>query len=160
MKKRKIFHRLFVSFSFVLFSALVFTACQRDDENNNRSYFINGNADGSQMVPPVKGAGMAIILGIYSQRTGQLITITSWSGLTGGPISGGFYTGARETNGSIVGKGWALGSGLTGTGSFNDTMIITTDQAVQLTSNNWYYLLETADNPHGEVRGQITAIVQ
>ena len=165
MKTKGNFSRhLLVTSSMFFFSVLVFTACHKDNNDNNnntnKTYTISGNASGSQVVPAVADSGTATISGTYNQSTGQLITMTSWTNLTAGPTIGGFYTGASGTNGTLIGSNWALASGLTGTGSFADTMTLTADQATQLTTGNWYFLLGTVANPNGEVRGQITATAQ
>ncbi len=156
--------KLLVISSMFLFSVFVFTACNKDNDNKNnntnKTYSITGNASGSQVVPALPDSGTATISGTYSTATGQLITMTNWTNLTGAPTSGGFYTGATGTNGTLVGSAWALPSGLANTGSFADTMTLTADQATQLTTGNWYYSLGTTANPNGEVRGQITATPQ
>ena len=156
-------HLLVTSLMF-FFSVLVFTACHKDNDNKNnntnKTYTISGNASGSQVVPAVADSGTATIAGTYSSSTGQLITMTNWTNLTGGPTMGGFYIGASGTNGALVGSNWALGNGLTSTGSFADTLTLTADQATQLTTGNLYFLLGTVANPNGEVRGQITATPQ
>jgi hypothetical protein len=161
--KGNLARHLLVTSSMFFFSVLVFTACHKDNNsknNTNKTYTISGNASGSQVVPAVADSGTATIAGTYNSSTGQLITTTTWTNLTGGPTLGGFYTGASGTNGALIGSSWALGSGLTATGSFADTMTLTADQATQLTTGNWYFLLGTAANPNGEVRGQITATAQ
>jgi len=155
--------QLLVTSSMFLFSVFVFTACHKDNDNKNntnKTYTISGNGSGSQVVPAVADSGTATISGTYSSGTGQLITMTNWTNLTGGPTTGGFYIGASGTNGILVGDNWALGSGLTSTGSFADTLTLTVDQATQLTTGNWYFLLGTVANPNGEVRGQIVATPQ
>ena len=73
---------------------------------------------------------------------------------------GAFYTGASGTNGTIVGSNWTLGSGLTATGTFSSTATLTDAQQASLLAGNMYYVLGTATNTSGEVRGQITATVQ
>lgn len=165
MKTGKILAKrfLFVPVTLLL-GAFLFTACHKDsnDKNTpaNKTYTISGSANGSQVVPALTDSGSGSISGTYSSSTGQLITTTTWSNLTGAPTIGGYYTGAMGVNGTLIGSAWALGSGLSGTGSFADTTTLTADQATQLTSGNWYYLLGTAANPTGEIRGQITATAQ
>ena len=144
----------------VLLSAFAVASCDKNDSDtpSPSMYKISGNASGSQMVPSVAGNGTATITGTYNPNTRVLTYTTNWSGLSGAPTSGGFYSGASGTNGSIIGSQWALGSGLTETGTFSGQTTLTADQAAQLLSGNWYYTLGTANNSTGEVRGQITAV--
>jgi hypothetical protein len=161
--KRNFARKSLIISTLVTLTLFAFTACTKtkDDNNNkNRMYAISGNANGNQVVPPVSDSATGSISGTFNQSTGQLITTTSWSGLTGNPISGGFYNGASGTNGSLVGASWALGPELTATGSFNDTLTLTNDQATQLINGDLYYSLGTTANPNGEIRGQITATPQ
>ncbi|MGZ3952322.1 MAG: CHRD domain-containing protein [Flavisolibacter sp.] len=144
--------------SIVVMIALVFTSCKKDKNNStSQTYAISGTASGSQMVPSVSGNGSATITGTYDPNTRVLTYTTSWTGLSGAPTSGGFYSGASGSNGTLVGSSWTLGTGLSSAGTFSGTTTLTADQASQLTSGNWYYTLGTANNPTGEVRGQITA---
>jgi hypothetical protein len=165
MKTRKSSHRqlLFIS-SVLVFSIFLVTACHKDKNNTtptNKTYTISGNASGSQVVPSVADSGTATISGTFSTQNNMLITTTNWSNLTGRATSGGFYQGASGVNGSLIGTAWALPlADSTGTGTFSDTMTLTADQATQLTTGNWYYILGTTANPNGEVRGQVTATPQ
>jgi hypothetical protein len=151
--------RFFLVASVVVVSALILASCKKDknSDNNAKPYAISGNASGSQMVPAVSGNGSATITGTYDPNTKMLTYTTNWTGLSGAPTSGGFYSGASGTNGSLIGSTWSLGTGLSSTGSFSAQTTLTADQATQLTSGNWYYTLGTASNTNGEVRGQITA---
>ena len=145
--------------SAIIVSAMLLASCKKDDNNNKNpsSYTISGNASGSQMVPAVSGNGTATMTGTYNPSTRVLTYNTNWTGLSGAPTSGGFYSGASGSNGTLVGSSWSLGSGLSSAGTFSGQTTLTADQATQLTSGNWYYTLGTASNANGEVRGQITA---
>lgn len=151
--------RFFLITSVIAMSALALSGCKKDENPNNNAsmYTISGNASGSQMVPPVSDSGSATISGTYNANTGVLTYTTNWTGLSGAPISGGFYLGASGTNGSLIDSTWSLGTGLDSTGSFSGQTTVTADQATQLRNGNWYYTLSTALNVNGEVRGQITA---
>jgi hypothetical protein len=146
-----------------LLGVFMITACHKDSDNTNNNsnmYTISGNASGSQMVPTVSGGGSANISGTYNASTNQLTYTTTWTNLSGAPTLGAFYTGATGVNGSIAGSAWTMGSGLTGTGTFSNTVTLTNDQETQLLNGNYYYILGTTANATGEVRGQITASVQ
>lgn len=149
--------------SVVILVTLAFTSCEKknDDKNNGKTmYTISGNASTSQVVPSVSGTGTAAISGTYNSGNGQMITTTTWTNLSGVPITGGFYMGATGTNGSLIGDLWSLGTGLSTSGTFSDTTTLTSDQATALKGGNVYYLLATGTNPSGEVRGQLTATAQ
>ncbi|HEV8508660.1 MAG TPA: CHRD domain-containing protein [Chitinophagaceae bacterium] len=153
---------LFVT-SFVILSAFIFISCDKNDDNknNNKTMFaISGNASSSQVVPPVSGGGTATITGTFNSGTGQMITTTNWTDLSGVPTTGGFYVGATGVNGSLVGDLWSLGTALSTSGTFSDTTTLTSEQASELKSGNVYFSLSTAANPNGEVRGQLTATPQ
>jgi hypothetical protein len=142
----------------VMSSAILFSSCNKDDDDNpSRTYAISGNASGSQVVPSVAGSGTGSISGTYDPNNRTLTYTTNWNGLTGVPTTGSFYTGASGVNGTAVGTPWTFGAGSTATGSTSGTMTLTDDQAASLTSGGWYYSYGTATNPAGEVRGQITA---
>lgn len=143
--------------SAVIISALILASCKKDNNNNQTSYSISGNASGSQMVPAVSGSGSATISGTYNSNTKMLSYTTNWTGLSGAPTLGAFYSGASGTNGSLIGSAWTLGTGLSSSGTFSGQTTLTSDQATQLINGNWYYVLGTAANANGEVRGQITA---
>ena len=152
--------KFFFISSIVVMSALVLASCKKDKNNdttNNKPYTISGNASGSQMVPSVSGNGTATMTGTYDPNTRVLTYTTNWTGLSGAPTSGGFYSGASGSTGTLVGSSWTLGSGLSSTGMFSGTTTLTADQAAQLTSGNLYYTLGTSNHSTGEVRGQITA---
>jgi len=154
--------RVLVITSIGIFSAVALTACHKtdDDKNNNAMFAISGNASTSQVAPPVTGNGTATITGTYNSANGQMITTTNWTNLSGVPTTVGFYMGATGENGSLIGDLWSLGTGLTTSGTFSDTTTLTPQQGTELKNGNLYYLISTAANPNGEVRGQLTATRQ
>lgn len=159
-KNRSFLWRMVVLTTLCLSTLLVFTGCGKEDDgadHNQANYTISGNASGAQMMPAVSGSGSGTITGTYNPNTRELIYTTNWTNLSGAPISGGFYTGASGAAGTAVGTPWTLASGLTGTGTHAGTMTLTSEQANQLTGGNWYYMLGTAANSGGEIRGQISA---
>lgn len=142
--------------SMVILTAAM-TSCD-DDENqtNNSPYSLSGNASSGQVVPSVTGTGTGTISGTYNPSTRELQYSSNWNGLTGAPLSGGFYSGASGSAGTAVGTPWTFASGSTGTGSTSGKMTLTEEQAQQLMNGNWYYSYGTSANPNGEVRGQIS----
>lgn len=147
-------------FASMLMGLFLVSSCDKDDDDDmvdNRPYTISGNASGAQMVPAVTGTGTGTITGSYNPEDRTLTYTSNWTGLTGMPTSGGFYTGASGTSGTAVGSAWTLPTDATVTGSYNGTMTLTQEEANQLLSGNWYYSYGTTANSTGEVRGQITA---
>ena len=138
--------------------AFVFASCEKDEVRADVTYSLSGNATGGQVVPAGSSSsnGTATISGTYNSTTKVMSYTTAWSNLTGGPVAGGFFSGAAGQNGTSVSV-WTLGSGLNNTGSISSTITLTNDQEAQLLNNNWYYLLSTSSNISGEVRGQVTA---
>lgn len=151
--------KLLVVASVVVFSVFA-VGCKKDTDTTPASsgmYTISGNASGSQMVPAVSGNGTGTITGTFNANTGVLTYTTNWAGLSGAPTSGAFYTGASGSSGTLVGSSWNMGAGLSSTGTYSGQVTLTADQATQLKNGNWYYTLSTANNPNGEIRGQIVA---
>ena len=163
MKTRKNAGQTLFIFSLIIVSAFAFTACDKNDDdkkNGSTMFAISGNASASQVVPPVSSSGTATITGTYNSDSGQMITTTNWTNLSGVPTTGGFYQGATGVNGSLVGDLWQLGTGLSISGTFSDTTTLSSEQATELKNGNLYFSLATVANPNGEVRGQLTATAQ
>ncbi|SKA05854.1 CHRD domain-containing protein [Sediminibacterium ginsengisoli] len=138
--------------------AFIFASCEKDEVNAGITYNLSGNATSGQVIPVGSSTsnGTATITGTYNSTTKVMSYTTAWSNLTGGPVAGGFFSGAAGQNGSSVSV-WTLGSGLNNSGSISSSITLTNDQEAQLLNNNWYYLLSTSSNISGEVRGQVTA---
>lgn len=152
--------KLLAGIAVVLFTSFAITSCEDDDDNNgvnNNPYTISGNGAGSQVVPSNTGTGTSTITGTYYPANRQLIYTSNWSGLTGAPTTGGFYTGASGVNGTLNGTSWAFDSTATSSGSRTDTITLSSDEATQFLGGKWYYSYGTSAYPGGEVRGQITA---
>ena len=142
----------------VSLSGLMIAGCNKDDNvPNNTPYTVSGNASGAQVVPGVTGTGTGTITGTYNPADSTFTYTSTWSGLSGAPINGGFYQGASGTTGTAVGTPWTFPDGSTGTGTLSGSMTLTSDQAASLTSGGWYYSYGTAAYPGGEIRGQISA---
>lgn len=147
--------------SLALASVLFFTSCTKDDGYvaASISYSLSGNASGSQSVPASSNQnGSGTMSGTYNSSTRVMSYTTTWSNLTGAPISGGLYTGAAGTIGTSI-SAWSLGSGLSTSGSFSGSTTLNADQEAKLLAGQAYYILATTANASGEIRGQITASV-
>ena len=155
--------KMMVVGSMALCSTFMLASCDKDEDvnnNNGTNYTISGNANGTQVVPSVSGSGTGTVTGTYNTNTRILTYTSTWTGLSGAPTTAGFYSGASGTAGAAAGSSWALGSGLSGTGTFSGTTTLTADQQAQLLAGNMYYTYGTTANPNGEVRGQISAVAQ
>lgn len=138
----------------------LFISCKKDNDNNtpdNRPYSVSGTANSSQMVPTGTGTGTANFSGTYNPATRMMTYTSTWTGLSGGPSSAGFYSGATGTTGTQAGMPWTIGAGSTGTGTTTGSMILSEAEATQMTNGNWYYSYGTTTKPGGEVRGQLRA---
>jgi hypothetical protein len=148
--------------SLIVASALFFTSCSKDDGYvaTSINYSISGNATGSQSVPASSNQnGSGSMTGTYNSSTRIMSYTTSWSNLTGAPVSGGLYTGVAGQLGTSI-SAWSLGSGLSTSGSFSGTTTLNADQEAKLLAGQAYYILSTTANASGEIRGQITASAQ
>jgi CHRD domain len=143
---------------FIALAMLIVSACHKNDNSSvdNRPYTLDGNATGSQVVPPVPDSGYATITGTYNPATHVINYTSNWTNLSGSPLTAGIYVGAPGAGGVAVGDAWSVSGGSTGT--VTGTMNITDAQAEELLKGNMYYTYGTANHPSGEVRGQITAV--
>lgn len=143
--------------------SLFFSSCTKESAGVGADvmFSLSGNASGSQVRPSgsSNSNGTGTFTGNYNSTTNVMTYTSTWSNLTGGPISAGFFSGASGQVGTSV-SAWTLGSGLGTSGSVSGTTTLTAQQESQLLSNNWYYVLSTASNTSGEIRGQITATAQ
>jgi hypothetical protein len=144
------------SYIAILFMATI-TSLQLAAQTPQGVYTLSGNANGTQMIPSITGNGSATFTGTYDPSTKELKYTTNWNGLSGAPISGGFYNGMSGTAGTSISPGWTLGTDLRNTGRYTGTTTLTADQEKQLLNGDWYYSLGTATNSNGELRGQISA---
>lgn len=131
-------------------------SCDDDKATADKNYNITGNANGSQVVPAVSGTGSGNMTGTYNRNTRVLNYTNSWAGLSGAPTGGGLFSGASGMNGAAVGTSWTYTGSTTATGSTSGIMTLTESQEEQLLAGNWYYSYNTATNPNGEIRGQIS----
>jgi hypothetical protein len=145
----------------LIISGLMFTSCNKDDDNDNNDMFnLSGSANGSQVVPSVAGSGTGTITGTYNRNTNQLNYNIGWNGLSGAASSVGFYGGAMSgANGTQVGNNLSITTAGSTGGSIG-TITLNDQQESDLMAGKWYYLIGTPTNGTGEVRGQITTTAQ
>src|SRR4051812_23136871 len=101
-----------VAIALVLFGSVAVSSCNKDDDNTTTSanYTLSGNGSGTQMVPSVSGSGSSTFTGTYNPNTRVMTYTTTWSGLSGAPTSGGFYSGSTGIAGTSVGTPWTMGT--------------------------------------------------
>ena len=148
----------------MLFSALAFcstlilSSCTKSDGNGSSASFnLSGTATGGQMVPAVTTNGSATISGTYDPYSNVITYTVSWSNMSGTPNSGALYIGAPGSNNNVtgVGQAWIYGANSSTSGSYIGWLTLSNDQATQLTAGNMFFMMGTAANPNGEIRGQI-----
>jgi hypothetical protein len=144
-------------FGLMTTSALLFSACDKEDDvNNDVTYSLSGNASGSQEVPAVTTTASGTLSGKYNATTNTLDYDIDYNGLSGNVsvshIHGPAVAGVNappvvdltiQTNG-VTGK-------LKGSAMLHDSM------EAHLLSGRLYYNIHTIANPNGEIRGQISA---
>lgn len=144
----------------LVFSATLFiVSCDKDDNiNNNDTYTLSGNGSGAQEVPTNSSTGTATLTGTYNATTNQLVYDINWSNLTNiatavhfhGPapmgVSAGVLVGLTVTNSAITGRA-------------NGTVTLTQAQETALLNGEVYYNIHTAAFIDGEVRGQVSAVL-
>lgn len=143
-----------ITASIIAFTMLLTSACTKSDVAV--TFTVTGNASGSQTTPASNSNGSGTFNGKYNQETNVLTYTSVWSNLTGAPTTAAFYVGAVGQSGASF-SNWALGSGLSVSGSLSGSVVLNADQEAALLAGNCYYLISTTANVSGEVRGQLTA---
>jgi len=107
----------------------------------------------AQEVPAVQGAGKGALVATLDTSTSQLRWKVTYSGLSGPLTAGHFHGPASKTENAGVAIGFKgnLNSPVTG------EAILTPVQMGELVDGKWYVNLHTAQNPKGEIRGQVIA---
>ena len=139
-------------------AGLSFTSCDKDDDDDNGkvTYTLSATLNGDKEVPPVQTVAVGTITGSYNTSTNALSYTATWSGLSG-PASGAHFHGpasTTETAGVAVG---ATGFPAEEAGTFSGTATLTDAQETDLLGGKWYFNIHTAENPGGEIRGQVAA---
>ncbi|MBV9986475.1 MAG: CHRD domain-containing protein [Chitinophagaceae bacterium] len=145
----------------LLATVFTFSSCTKEEAGLSvaLSYSLSGNANSSQSVPKNNSNGSGTFTGTYNASTKLMTYTTTWTNLTGAPLTGGLYTGASGQVGTSI-SAWNLGSGLSTSGSFSSSTTLNSAQEAELLAGRAYYILTTAANASSEIRGQITASAQ
>jgi|GEM_PF-618345 hypothetical protein len=144
--------------SLLVATVLLFSSCSKEDVglSGSLTYSLSGNASSSQATPSNSSNGSGTFSGTYDASTKIMTYTTTWTNLTGAPLAGGLYSGATGEAGASI-TAWSLGSGLNASGSFSSSTTLNAQQEASLLAGRTFYILSTAANASGEIRGQITA---
>ena len=158
---KRVFSQLTKStlFASLLFATIfLFSNCSKNEAglSGTLTYSVSGNASPNQAVPANNSGGSGTFTGTYDASTKIMSYTTTWTNLSGAPISGGLFAGVTGQVGTSI-TVWPLGSGLSSSGSFSSSTTLNADQESKLLTGKTYYVLGTAANASGEIRGQITA---
>lgn len=159
--KQSIGSKALVMFTFLIASSLLVTSCTKSDIGITAdiTYNLSGNANGSQATPANNSNGSGNMSGTYRTQTKVMTYTSTWSNLSGAPVTGGLFIGAIGQVGTSI-TTWTLGTNLSASGSVSVTTTLNAEQEAQLLAGKCYYLLSTSAYASGEVRGQITASKQ
>ena len=138
--------------------ACVITSCDKDDDDmDDKTYTISGNASGSQEVPAVATSATGTLSGSYNARTNLLTYSINWTGLSGN-VSVAHFHGPADAGVSAdpVHDISIMTNGMTGSTSASVTLSESTES--HLLNGKLYYNLHTVLHPGGEIRGQVSAI--
>ena len=131
-------------------------SCKKETVNNP-VFYIRGNANGAQETPSrVTTTATGTLTGTYNKDNNTMQYNISWTGLTGGNITGMHFHGPADPG---VGAGIIVPiSGFTATatsGTISGTATLTDNQETDFMNGLWYYNIHTATYPSGEIRGQV-----
>jgi len=111
------------------------------------SISLRADLKGANEQPPVNGNATGTLTATYDTAAKKLSWTVNYSGLTGNATGAHFHgAGPNDKTPDVVGY---LVSPLRGSANLTDR------QASDLTAGRWYFEIETAANPKGEIRGQV-----
>jgi hypothetical protein len=147
----------------VLLAAMLWTSCDKKDNNDNNTspaedtYKLSGTASGANERPnPVTSNGTATLTGTYHTENKMLDYTITWSGLSANAAAMHFHGPAGVDSAAgvqipIVGFAQAT------SGSIPGMEILKPEQESELLNGKMYYNIHTANFPGGEIRGQVSA---
>jgi Cu/Zn superoxide dismutase len=105
---------------------------------------------GANEQPPVIGNATGTVTATYDTASKKLTWTVNYSGLTGNATGAHFHRpGPADNTPDVTGY---LVSPLQGSGNLTDA------QTSDLTAGRWYFEIETAANPKGEIRGPMQQV--
>jgi hypothetical protein len=102
------------------------------------------------VVPPNASSGSGSVHLGFDTDSGELDYTVDFKGLSGAPTGGGFHGPAAKTA-----EGPLMISTPLSASSASGSIKLTPQQSSALNAGLWYFSIETAANPKGEVRGQL-----
>lgn len=143
-------------FGAALVVSTFFVSCDKEDDIDDQTYTISGNASGSQVSPSNSSTSTGTMTGTYNARTNVLQYNIAWSNLssTAGLVQV-YGPAAAGVNGSLMFPLAITTPGVNG--SANGNITLTDTQEAALLANSIYYTVSSTTYPSGEIRGQITA---
>lgn len=137
--------------------ASVITSCDKEDDDiDDKTYTISGNASGSQEVPAVTTSATGALSGSYNARTNLLTYNITWTGLSGNVVVAHFHGPAiAGVSANPIHDISITTNGMTGSTSASVTLADSTES--HLLNGRLYYNLHTVLHPAGEIRGQVSA---
>lgn len=144
-----------------LLTCSLLVACDKDDDDidNDDTFSLSGNANGSMEIPSNTTTGSATLSGTYNARTNALSYTINWTGVTGNLSMAHFHGPATATETASPMLDITIGTNGT-SGSTTGTATVTDAFETALLAGKIYYNLHTALYPNGEVRSQVTASPQ
>jgi CHRD domain len=133
--------------------AILFTACSKDDDDNNPGFVQEYRAElrGVHAIPTNSSSATAIFNGSYNSETQILSYSLTYAGMT--PTSWAIHVGAAGTAGPVVFPlGAITASPKTG------SVTLSAAQFTNLSTGLLYVNITSLGFPDGEVRGQIIKI--
>lgn len=110
---------------------------------------------GAEQVPPVQTAGKGTAELTYDPATRVVNWSVSFSDLSGPATMAHFHgPAAAGKNGPVT--IWLSTKGAAAASPIKGSATLTPDQAKQFLAGEWYVNIHTANNPAGEIRGQVT----
>lgn len=115
------------------------------------------NLQGAQEVPPVATSASGSAVVSTNVATNQALVSVQWSGLGGAAAAGHLHSAAAGANGPIVCN---LSPPALASGAIVDALCgLTANQLAALRNGLFYVNIHTANNPGGEIRGQIVDVM-
>jgi hypothetical protein len=156
MKNNFFLKKYFFSMLMIGSTALVLTACDKDESNedDNRTYTLSGTASGSQEVPAVTTTASGSLSGTYNSSNNTLNYTINWTGLSGVPSAAHFHGPAvAGVNAGVLLPLSITTSAIDGTAS--GSVVVADSVETALLDGKVYYNIHTVANPNGEIRGQV-----
>jgi len=138
-------------------TAYLLASCDKEDDDiDDQTYTISGNASGAQETPAVTTSATGTLTGSYNARTNLLTYNITWTGLSGNVSAAHFHGPALVgVAANPIHDISITTNGVTGSASGSLTLADSTE--THLLNGRLYYNLHTVLRPAGEIRGQVTA---